>query len=67
MNEKFDWNDAMRIIQKIEIAGHPVWINSNNCTIYEHPGENKGWLIHKYANTKEEAVLLAIEDYWKIN
>jgi hypothetical protein len=67
MNEKFDWNDAMRIVHKIESAGHPVWINSNNCTIYEKVGKNHGWMIDVYGTTKEDAVLKAISDYWKIN
>mgnify|MGYP007044128464 CR=1 FL=1 len=68
MNEKFDWNDTMRIVNNIEAKGHPVYINSNHCTIYEKDREQRhGWIIDVYAKTKEDAVLHAITDYWKIN
>jgi hypothetical protein len=37
----------------------PVYMSSNNCTIYEKTGKNHGWMIDIYEDTKITATWLA--------
>jgi hypothetical protein len=54
-----DWNMLMKVVEKIESLGHPVYISSNNCIIYEHTGKDHGWNIDSYSSSKIESCWLA--------
>ena len=60
------WDWLMPVIEKIESLNHPVYINSNNCVIYEKVGRNHGWFIDNYADTKIEATWISCVEFIKI-
>jgi len=53
------WNWLMPVVEKIESLGHPVYISSNTCIIYEHTGKDHGWNIDSYSSSKIESCWLA--------
>lgn len=60
-----DWNWLMPVVEKIEKEKHPVFISSNNCTIYERTGKNHGFIIDKYGISKINACWQAIIQFIK--
>ena len=60
------WDWLMPVVEKIESLNHPVYINSNNCVIYEKVGRNHGWFIDNYADTKIEATWISCVEFIKI-
>ena len=53
------WDWLIPVVEKIESLGHPVYITSNNCIIYEHTGKDHGWNIDSYSSSKIESCWLA--------
>lgn len=60
------WDWLIPVVEKIESLNHPVYINSNNCVIYEKVGRNHGWFIDNYADTKIEATWISCVEFIKI-
>ena len=59
------WDWLILVVEKIESMKHPVYISSNNCTIYQSVGRDHGWIIDKYGKNKIEAVWLSVIEFIK--
>ena len=60
------WDWLILAVEKIELQKHPVYISSNNCTIYQSAGKDRGWMIDEYGENKIQAVWLAVVEYCKL-
>lgn len=57
-----NWKSLMDVVIRLEEDKHPVYINSNNCTIYTSTNSiDKGeYIVDEYGETKIEATYNAV-------
>ena len=56
------WDWLMEVVDKLEREGHPVYISSNNCSIYWSTNaiNNKEFIVDQYGENKMDAVYRAV-------